>query len=131
MRSNGEIIDKWDFWSHHPDDLVNPDRFVSSVPDLSESLSLKPDLKVLVQHGYYDLNTPFHQSELVLAALPEAMKVPVKLYEAGHGIGPEDGPKDKLFLYTRVRSDLNAFYDQPCQVMLTAMRSPLPERAQP
>ncbi|ATU93024.1 S10 family serine carboxypeptidase-like protein [Phyllobacterium zundukense] len=123
MRSNGEIIGKWDFWSHHPDDLVNPGRFVSSVPDLSESISLKPDLKILVQHGYYDLNTPFHQSELVLAALPEAMKVPVKLYEAGHGIGPEDGPKDKLFLYTRVRNDLNAFYDQPAG-MLTAMWSP-------
>ena len=132
MGSNGEIIDKWDFWSHHPDDPVNPGRLVSSVPDLSESLSLKPDLKVLVQHGYYDLNTPFYQSELVLAALPEAIKVPVKLYEAGHGIGPEDGPKDKLFLYIRVRRDLEAFYDQPLPgIVLAAIRSPRPERVQP
>ena len=60
------------------------------------------------------------------------MKVPVKLYEAGHGIGPEDGPEDKLALYVRVLSDLDTFYDQPQPGnVLTAMRSPRPERVQP
>ncbi|WP_271895941.1 S10 family serine carboxypeptidase-like protein [Candidatus Phyllobacterium onerii] len=132
MGSNGEVIDSWDFGSHHPNDPIKPDREVSSIPDLSESLRLNSDLKVLVQHGYYDLNTPFYQSELVLAALPAAMKVPVKLYEAGHGIGPEDGPEDKLALYVRVLSDLDTFYDQPQPGnVLTAMRSPRPERVQP
>ncbi|MBZ9653960.1 S10 family serine carboxypeptidase-like protein [Phyllobacterium lublinensis] len=132
MASNGEIIDKWDFWSHHPDDPVDPSRLVSSVPDLSQSFTLKPDLKVLVQHGYYDLNTPFYQSKLVLDALPEPAKVPVKLYEAGHGIGPESGPKEKLPLYGLVLNDLKIFYDQPLPAMVfTAMRSPLSERVQP
>ena len=132
MGSNGEVIDNWDFRSHHPDDPIKPDREVSSIPDLSESLRLNSDLKVLVQHGYYDLNTPFYQSELVLAALPAAMKVPVKLYEAGHGIGPGDGPEAKLSLYSRVLSDLSAFYDRPPpDGVLTAMRSPLPEMVQP
>lgn len=132
MGSNGEVIDNWDFRSHHPDDPIKPDREVSSIPDLSASLRLNSDLKVLVQHGYYDLNTPFYQSELVLAALPAAMKVPVKLYEAGHGIGPGDGPEAKLVLYSRVLSDLNTFYDRPQpDGVLTAMRSPLPETVQP
>ena len=44
MGSNGEVIDNWDFRSHHPDDPIKPDREVSSIPDLSESLRLNSDL---------------------------------------------------------------------------------------
>jgi hypothetical protein len=131
MGSNGEIIDKWNFRSHHPNDPIKPDREVSSIPDLSTILQLKSDLKVLVQHGYYDLNTPFYQSELVLAGLPAGMKTPIKLYRAGHGIGPEDGFEDDAGFYAQVLQDLGAFYDPPSPGVLTAMRSPLLEGTKP
>jgi carboxypeptidase C (cathepsin A) len=127
MQSNGEVIDNWDFWSHHANDPIKPDRAVSSIPDLANSLELKSDMKVLVQHGYYDLNTPFYQSVLVLAALPAGVTVPIKFYEGGHGIGPEDDTDP----YVIVRHDLDEFYDQPRVGMLTAMRSPSLQRAQP
>jgi carboxypeptidase C (cathepsin A) len=132
MGMNGEIIDNWDFRSHHRDDPMKPQRLVSSVTDLLQSLRLKPDLKVLVQHGYYDLNTPFYQSELVLAALPPEIKIPVETYEAGHGIGPEDGPKEKRYFYGEVQRDLKAFYDQPRPAgLVAAMRSPLAAKVVP
>jgi carboxypeptidase C (cathepsin A) len=132
MGMNGEVIDDWNFRSHHRDDPMRPDRLVSSVTDLLQSLRLRPGLKVLVQHGYYDLNTPFYQSELVLAAFPPEIKVPIETYEAGHGIGPEDGPDDKRSLYTRVQRDLEAFYDQSRPAgIVAAMHFRLAEKVLP
>jgi carboxypeptidase C (cathepsin A) len=56
----------------------------SSIPDLVEALTYDPSLKLLALHGYYDLVTPFHQTELDLANVGLAKRVPVSNFEGGH-----------------------------------------------
>jgi hypothetical protein len=89
LDQNGEIIDKWDY---KPDIRISmtigDDRTLNTMPDLAFSLLSKDKPKVLIQHGYYDLNTPFHQSELDLATAGLADKIAVSSYEGGHGIAP-------------------------------------------
>lgn len=111
---NGKIIDSWDY-KPNPEAISNTERFRTSIPDMTFSMTLNPNLKVLVQHGYYDLNTPFRQSEIDIYNVELTAKVPVKVYEGGHGVSPyRTGGYDKLM------RDLGAFYDQPSTTMLAA-----------
>ncbi|NTS30964.1 hypothetical protein HQ945_06835 [Phyllobacterium sp. BT25] len=116
---NGKIIDIWDY---RPDPQTigdNKERAGNSVPDLTFSMTLNPDLKVMVQHGYYDLITPFNRSEVDLQIGGLTYKVPVKVYEGGHGVAP---------FYTRsyatLMQDLDAFYDGPSATMFAASNPP-------
>jgi len=124
MGINGAIIDNWD---EEPDPAISldTDRWLTSIPDLTLGMTLNPNLKVLVQHGYYDLNTPFHQSELNIGAATLSAKIPVKLYEGGHGVSPFDTGS-----YGQVLQDLGAFYDQ-LQPKLAAANTTVAERARP
>lgn len=105
---NGEIIDQWDYTPGHK--LPAPydsDRTETSINDLAFSLQLNPALKVLIEHGYYDLNTPFHQNEINIANAKLSARVSIKLYEGGHGVGPlSTDDRD------RVLQDLKDFYDR-------------------
>ncbi len=104
---------------------LDTDRWLTSISGMTLSMTLKQNLKVLVQHGYYDLNTPFHQSELDIAAVTLSAKIPVKLYEGGHGVSPYDTGS-----YDQVMQDLGAFYDQ-LQPKLAAANTAVAERARP
>ncbi|WP_210207775.1 S10 family serine carboxypeptidase-like protein [Phyllobacterium bourgognense] len=103
---NGESFDRW---SYSPDQKLpsDPDRIENSIPDLAFGLQLNPQLKVLIQHGYYDLNTPFHKSELDISRSGIAAKVPVRLYSGGHGVSPFDTDG-----YDQLKAELGSFYDQ-------------------
>ncbi|MGH6860126.1 MAG: hypothetical protein ACRECY_07715, partial [Phyllobacterium sp.] len=79
----------------------------SSLTDLTNALAYDPALKTLVLHGYTDLRTPFHQSELDLKGIGLQDRVPVKLYEGGH-MTYFTQPSRQL-----LKSDLDAFYDAP------------------
>ncbi|SFI66988.1 Carboxypeptidase C (cathepsin A) [Phyllobacterium sp. CL33Tsu] len=116
---NGKIIDMWDYKPDPKTIADNQQRESNSIPDLTYSMTLNPNLKVLVQHGYYDLNTPFYRSEFDLYNVGLAEKVPVKVYEGGHGVSPYDtGAYDKLM------QDLDAFYDGPSATMFAASNPP-------
>jgi carboxypeptidase C (cathepsin A) len=82
------------------------------------SLTLNPNLKVLIQHGYYDLNTPFYQSELNIKNAGLSAKIPVKSYEGGHGVSSYDTTS-----YDQVIEELDAFYDQPQAQTIAALNS--------
>lgn len=116
---NGRIIDNWNYL---PDPRLPgaERRFATSLPDMAFALTLNPSLKVLIQHGYYDLNTVFHQTELNITRAGLAAKVPVKTYEGGHGILP-----GKTRSYEHVMQDLDAFYAQPQTNMIAALNAPL------
>lgn len=124
MGINGAIIDSWD---EEPDPALslNTDRWLSSIPDMTLSMTLNSSLRVLVQHGYYDLNTPFHQSELNITKAGLSAKIPVKLYEGGHGVSPYDTGS-----YEQVMQELGAFYDQ-LQPKLATVNAAVAERARP
>ncbi|MRG54290.1 hypothetical protein GF108_01670 [Phyllobacterium sp. SYP-B3895] len=116
---NGKIIDIWDYQPDPQTIADNQQRERNSIPDLTFSMTLNPNLKVLVQHGYYDLNTPFNRSEVDLQIGGLTDKVPVKLYEGGHGVAPlYTGSYDKLM------QDLGAFYDGPLATMFAASNPP-------
>jgi carboxypeptidase C (cathepsin A) len=120
---NGAIIDNWD---DEPDPALSPngDRWLSSIPDMAFSMTLNPNLKVLVQHGYYDLNTPFYQSQLNITGA--GLSIPVKLYEGGHGVSPFDTGS-----YDRLIQELHAFYDQPQGQTLAAMNASVTAKETP
>lgn len=94
-------------WTHNH----NGDRGDTSVPDLVEALTLSPELRVMVVHGYHDDICTFFQSEIDLAdggALPLfANRISVKDYDGGH------------MSYTDTKShiamslDLHDFYQGP------------------
>ncbi|TYR41996.1 hypothetical protein FY050_12160 [Phyllobacterium endophyticum] len=105
---NGEIINLWNYRSNHIlPPPANGDRTGTSINDLAYSRTLNPALKVLIEHGYYDLNTPFHQNELNIAAAGLSAQMPIKLYEGGHGVDPAHTNDAD-----RVLSDLKDFYDR-------------------
>jgi len=56
--------------------------------DLAHAIIRNPDMKVLVQQGYYDLATPYRATEYFIdqMPLPDALRgnVEIRYYEAGH-----------------------------------------------
>ena len=56
--------------------------------DLAHAIIRNPDMKVLVQQGYFDLATPYRATEYFIdqMPLPDALRanVEMKYYEAGH-----------------------------------------------
>jgi len=90
------IIENWDF-SHDGRDL--PD----VMPDLAAALALNPRLKVLAVSGYHDLATPFHQTELDLARLPNTA-ITVLNYVGGHMMYLDDASRVKQ------KAELAAWY---------------------
>jgi carboxypeptidase C (cathepsin A) len=96
--SSNNVLDQWVF-SH--DGKALPD----TVPDLAAALTLNPAMKVLAMGGYYDLATPFYQTELDLARLGPGTGIQIRNYDSGH----------MSYLDDRVRrlqkTDLRAFYN--------------------
>jgi carboxypeptidase C (cathepsin A) len=118
---NGVILGKWDY-EPKPGLSLSQDRWRTSIPDLAYSMTLNPKLNVLVQHGYYDLNTPFHLSELNVENAGLSARIPVKSYEGGHGVAPYGTER-----YDKLPLELKAFYDQAPAKVLTALNSSLAE----
>lgn len=77
--------------------------------DLAHAIIRNPDMKVLVQQGYFDLATPYRATEYFIdqMPLPDALRsnVSIKYYEAGH----------MMYVHppslARFRADLAAFVD--------------------
>ncbi|WP_342113283.1 S10 family peptidase [Pseudoduganella sp. OTU4001] len=92
-----DLVESWNF-SH--DGKAVPD----TVPDLASAMTLNPALKVLSLSGYYDLATPFHQTELDLARLGANPNIVVRNYQSGH-MGYLDNTARRA-----ARTDLGAFY---------------------
>jgi len=76
-------IQTWD-WKH--DNL----KMADTIPDLAAALLLNPSLKILSLNGYYDLATPFYQTELDLARLGIQPNLTIKNYLSGHMVYLDD-----------------------------------------
>jgi carboxypeptidase C (cathepsin A) len=72
-----DIINLWNF-SH--DGKQVPD----TIPDLAAAITINPALKVVAMSGFYDLATPYHQTEIDLARLGANPNVQVRNYGSGH-----------------------------------------------
>ncbi|MEH6458537.1 S10 family peptidase [Chitinimonas sp. JJ19] len=94
---SSNAIQSWN-WQHDGQDL--PD----TLPDLAAALQQNPNLKIMVLHGYNDLATPFHQTELDLARLGNVPGLRIHNYEGGHMMYLDDASRVKT------KADLAAFY---------------------
>ena len=94
---------EWD-WRHRQPGTGRPGDFTmpmtNTVPDLAMAMTMNPGLHVLVQHGRFDMATPFLAMKYDLDHLdvaPEARKrIRVQYFEAGHMMYLH-GPSARLF----------------------------------
>jgi len=98
---------RWD-WKHDSDYGYFPGS-PSVVLDLAAAMVSNPKLRVEVENGYYDLATPFMETEYSMEHLgvPEALRKNLKLqyYEAGHMMYVRDEDLAKL------KANVAAFID--------------------
>jgi pimeloyl-ACP methyl ester carboxylesterase len=102
MLRHDDVRSHWKFKREHK---LQP--FETGLPDLVATLKKSPSVRVLALHGYYDLLTPFHQTELDLAGAGLASSVPVELSEGGHMFFDDDKAR------AQAKKTLDAFYDGP------------------
>jgi len=62
---------------------------------------------VLVLHGYYDLITPFYQTELDLKSIGLGDRVPVKNFKGGHMTYTSEDARVPM------KAALDEYYDAP------------------
>jgi carboxypeptidase C (cathepsin A) len=87
---SGGLFGQWD-WSHSTPGVggfSNQVPFPNTAFDLAQAMGQNPNMKLLVQQGYYDLATPQAATEYVLEhmdLLPEQREnISVEYYDAGH-----------------------------------------------
>ncbi len=80
------------------------ERFPDTVPDLAAAMTLDPKLRVFSANGYYDIVTPFYQTEGDLARLGANPGVTVRFYPGGHMTYLDDDGR------VAEKADLAAFY---------------------
>lgn len=84
---SGELFMKWD-WGHKRPGVPFPLPSPNTMPDLSQAMNHNPELRILVQQGYYDLATPAFATEYMMDHLTIGedlqKNITVELYDAGH-----------------------------------------------
>ncbi len=98
---------KGDEWGFRP--------FPNTLDDLACAIKQEPELKIMLGNGYYDMATPFHQTEYDIdhIGLPEplAKNIAFKYYPSGHMIYTNDEALTKL------HADMLEFYRTPASGM--------------
>jgi carboxypeptidase C (cathepsin A) len=78
---------EWDSSHEQPDSEFRSPVADTGI-DLAHAIIRNPDMKVLVQQGYFDLATPYRATEYFIdqLPLPDALRgnVEIRYYEAGH-----------------------------------------------
>jgi carboxypeptidase C (cathepsin A) len=105
---SGHLYQGWDR-SHVDPGNDYPSPVADTGIDLAHAIIRNPDMKVLVQQGYFDLATPYRATEYFIdqMPLPDSLRgnVTMKYYEAGHMMYVH--PPSLL----KFRADLAAFVD--------------------
>ena len=82
------VFQQWDF-NHQQPGMPFPIRGATNVmPDLAQAMKYNPDLKVMVNGGYFDLATPFYEGwyEMHHLPIPDSLQnnIEYKYYQSGH-----------------------------------------------
>jgi carboxypeptidase C (cathepsin A) len=83
-----DVEKNWNFL-HQPPGAPGPlAQSVNVMPDLANAMKYNPNLKVLVNGGYFDLSTPFYEGiyEMQHLPIPASLQknIEFKFYESGH-----------------------------------------------
>jgi len=101
---NEEVFESWNWRSG----IHGKQGFVEAVADLKQSLSLNPDMQVLIVHGVFDLVTPYFASEIAVRQMGLHSRIRnnirLKVYHGGHM--PYLHPRSLNALF----EDANQFY---------------------
>ena len=87
LPQSNDIFNAWDFKHQQPG--APPLSFgVNVMPDLAAAMAQNPDMKVMLNAGYYDLATPYYSAVYVMHHLPmpDALQKNISygFYPAGH-----------------------------------------------
>ena len=85
-----EVNSQWN-QLHTPPGQNTPAYTAANVmPDLASAMTLNPDMKVMVNAGYFDLGTPYYAAVYQMQQLPMAARlqknIEYKFYDTGHMI---------------------------------------------
>ena len=88
FKSGIPIYSKWDY-KHAPPGTDTPLIALPNVlPDLAVAMKQNPDMKVMVNGGYYDVSTPYFEGVMEMRHLPvpPALRsnIEYRYYESGH-----------------------------------------------
>jgi carboxypeptidase C (cathepsin A) len=87
-RESLDIEEDWDFSHRPPGSRQALKQQVNVMPDLASAMKLNPNLKILVNGGYFDLSTPFFEGiyEMQHLPIPATLQknIGFKYYESGH-----------------------------------------------
>ena len=83
-----DIGNRWDMMHQPPNQSDKLQQSANVMPDLSAALKTNPNLKVLLNAGYYDLATPYYEGiyEMHHLQIPQSLQgnIEYKQYESGH-----------------------------------------------
>ena len=87
-KSGIPIYSKWDY-KHQPPGADKPLIMLPNVlPDLASAMKQNPDMKVMVNGGYFDVSTPYFEGKMEMRHLPvpPALRSNIEYhyYESGH-----------------------------------------------
>src|SRR5213075_1249501 len=82
------VYSKWDY-KHQPPSAGEPLIALPNVlPDLATAMMQNPDLKVMVNGGYFDISTPYFEGKMEMRHLPVPANlrgnIEYRYYESGH-----------------------------------------------
>ena len=88
FKSGIPVYEKWDY-KHQPPGADKPLIMLPNVlPDLASAMKQNPDMKVMVNGGYFDVSTPYFEGKLEMRHLPVPpdilANVEYHYYESGH-----------------------------------------------
>ena len=83
-----DVYEKWDFEHAPPGSDTPQPQALNVMPDLANAMKYDPNLKIMLNGGYFDLATPFYQGMYEMAHLPMPRKLQANIeyhyYESGH-----------------------------------------------
>ncbi|HEV2271983.1 MAG TPA: hypothetical protein VGR92_21225 [Steroidobacteraceae bacterium] len=87
-KPSASVFEKWDFQHAPPGSDTPLPQELNVMPDLANAMKYDPDLKIMLNGGYFDLATPFYEGMYEMAHLPMPKKLQANIeyhyYESGH-----------------------------------------------
>jgi carboxypeptidase C (cathepsin A) len=116
VKSDRKYITSGDLWMHWDNSHAQPGQtqyqkvpYANTAVDLAHAMVQNPNMRLLVQQGYYDLATPYGATDYFLNHLPIPARlrehITVEHYEAGHMMYIHPASMRKF------KADLAAFID--------------------